>query len=478
MLGLAGGGQVAHRTRAPQRDRRLRGVHQDCSHRSSSTAAAPWPRAWRRVGRRTRRVSAAERRSADGIGQCADPRPRLLGPPVPDPTEPRARRTRRRRAARVLRRHPDPEGSVGAPSRRPGRVRACATRARAREFPKYQLGRRVVDETRYARRFAASIARVPPGRRIAVERSSGCSAADGTGVPARRHSRRCCGCRISTRSGCRCCSANGSARLASAPTLVAELARTATRCGDAPRSSSSARSSSSPRAAMVHAPTPVHCIANWAPLSDLPVRPKVNPLSCRLGLDRRFVFLYSGTLGLKHDTERLLELGAHDPGLARRRARRVLRGTGRRHVAAEARDRGLDDHARHRVPAVRTLARAAGCGRRVGRRARPERGVALGAVEGVDVSRRGPARSLPRSRHANSAAEFITAADSGLVVEPTDSVGWAEGARSGCTTTRRSGAGSARTRAPRRRRTSTSTRSPTRFRAVLATAARPEAVAR
>jgi len=49
-------------------------------------------------------------------------------------------------------------------------------------------------------------------------------------------------------------------------------------------------------------------IENWAPLSDLPLRPRDNAWRRRLGLGDRFVFLYSGTLGLKHRPELLFSL--------------------------------------------------------------------------------------------------------------------------------------------------------------------------
>jgi glycosyltransferase involved in cell wall biosynthesis len=49
-------------------------------------------------------------------------------------------------------------------------------------------------------------------------------------------------------------------------------------------------------------------IPNWASLADLPTTPKTNAWSLDHGLADRFVFLYSGTLGLKHDPELLLDL--------------------------------------------------------------------------------------------------------------------------------------------------------------------------
>lgn len=54
----------------------------------------------------------------------------------------------------------------------------------------------------------------------------------------------------------------------------------------------------------------VHVIPNWAPLSDLPRRPKANEWSAAAGLGGDFVFLYSGTLGVKHDPQKLLALAS------------------------------------------------------------------------------------------------------------------------------------------------------------------------
>jgi colanic acid biosynthesis glycosyl transferase WcaI len=49
-------------------------------------------------------------------------------------------------------------------------------------------------------------------------------------------------------------------------------------------------------------------ISNWAPLDELPVLPRDNEWAREQGLDGRLVFLYSGTLGFKHDPSLLLEL--------------------------------------------------------------------------------------------------------------------------------------------------------------------------
>jgi colanic acid biosynthesis glycosyl transferase WcaI len=60
-------------------------------------------------------------------------------------------------------------------------------------------------------------------------------------------------------------------------------------------------------------------IPNWGPLAELPVRPKANAWRAEQGLNDRFVFLYAGTLGLKHNPQRLVDLAdafANDPSVA------------------------------------------------------------------------------------------------------------------------------------------------------------------
>ena len=51
-----------------------------------------------------------------------------------------------------------------------------------------------------------------------------------------------------------------------------------------------------------------HVIPNWATLTDLPIGPKNNPWAQNHALADKFCFLYSGTLGMKHNPELLLKL--------------------------------------------------------------------------------------------------------------------------------------------------------------------------
>lgn len=59
-------------------------------------------------------------------------------------------------------------------------------------------------------------------------------------------------------------------------------------------------------------------IPNWAPLDELPQRPRRNPWSARHGLDDKLTFLYSGTLAMKHNPDLLLQVAVRfkdDPGV-------------------------------------------------------------------------------------------------------------------------------------------------------------------
>ena len=104
----------------------------------------------------------------------------------------------------------------------------------------------------------------------------------------------------------------------------------------------------------------VHVIENWAPVDELPVRPRENGWASRHGLDGKPVLLYSGTLGLKHDAGLLLQLADALPdGEGRSRVGGARRRLARRTAASEP--------AAARVPALR---RAAG---RARRRRRPAR---------------------------------------------------------------------------------------------------------
>ena len=57
-------------------------------------------------------------------------------------------------------------------------------------------------------------------------------------------------------------------------------------------------------------------VPNWAPLDEVSVAPKKNPWAARHGLEDQFVFMYTGTLGMKHDPSVLVALAQEFAGKA------------------------------------------------------------------------------------------------------------------------------------------------------------------
>ena len=57
--------------------------------------------------------------------------------------------------------------------------------------------------------------------------------------------------------------------------------------------------------------TSISVVENWAPLDEIRPNPKSNPWSISQGFSDKFCFMYSGTLGLKHNPTLLLELARH-----------------------------------------------------------------------------------------------------------------------------------------------------------------------
>lgn len=86
-------------------------------------------------------------------------------------------------------------------------------------------------------------------------------------------------------------------------------------------------------------PVKVTVIENWAPLPELPLTERDNPWRRAQGWGDDFVFLYSGTLGLKHDPALLASLAERLAGRARVAV--VSEGLGAAWLQGVARDRGL-----------------------------------------------------------------------------------------------------------------------------------------
>lgn len=82
-------------------------------------------------------------------------------------------------------------------------------------------------------------------------------------------------------------------------------------------------------------------IENWAPLADLPVRPKDNRWARAHGLDGRFVFLYAGTMGMKHNPELIARLAEAVRDYEEARVVVLSQGPGADYLRAQTAARGL-----------------------------------------------------------------------------------------------------------------------------------------
>jgi colanic acid biosynthesis glycosyl transferase WcaI len=85
----------------------------------------------------------------------------------------------------------------------------------------------------------------------------------------------------------------------------------------------------------------IHVVANWAPIDELPERPKDNPWAVAHDLVGVPVVLYAGTLGLKHDPQLLVSAAVALHGLARLVV--VSEGLGRDMLERERAARDLDN---------------------------------------------------------------------------------------------------------------------------------------
>ena len=85
----------------------------------------------------------------------------------------------------------------------------------------------------------------------------------------------------------------------------------------------------------------IHTIPNWGPLADFPTVSRSNDWSREHGLEDRFVFLYTGTLGMKHNPDLLLQLGSQyrqDPNV---RIVVISEGIGAEWLLRRCQDEGL-----------------------------------------------------------------------------------------------------------------------------------------
>ncbi|MBA3366293.1 MAG: glycosyltransferase family 4 protein [Actinobacteria bacterium] len=171
----------------------------------------------------------------------------------------------------------------------------------------------------------------------------------------------------------------------------------------------------------------VHVIENWAPLNELPLRSRDNAWACDHGLAGHRVILYSGTLGLKHNPDLLLQLA-----LAFRRddVRTVVvsEGPGADWLREHARDRSLENLIVLGYQPYERLADVLASGDILAVILEPEAGgfSVPSKVLSYHCAGRPLLAAIP---HENLAARVISGNESGVVVDPRDAQGFVAAAK-------------------------------------------------
>ena len=86
----------------------------------------------------------------------------------------------------------------------------------------------------------------------------------------------------------------------------------------------------------------LHVIENWGPLGEIAPRPRRNAWARKYGLLDQRVFLYTGSMGLKHDPGLLVALARHLKGRVDAAVVVISEGRGADVLAAYKNDEGLD----------------------------------------------------------------------------------------------------------------------------------------
>jgi glycosyltransferase involved in cell wall biosynthesis len=87
----------------------------------------------------------------------------------------------------------------------------------------------------------------------------------------------------------------------------------------------------------------IHVVENWAPLDEVPVVDKDNDWSKSQDLVQTFNFIYSGTLGMKHNPQLLVDLAQEFVGQDQVRVVVISEGLGAEFLAEQKKKLGLDN---------------------------------------------------------------------------------------------------------------------------------------
>lgn len=172
----------------------------------------------------------------------------------------------------------------------------------------------------------------------------------------------------------------------------------------------------------------IHVIHNWAPLEEMPERPRENVWSSSQNLGPLLRFVYAGTLAMKHNPALLLELARTLEQPARGELIVVSEGPGVEWLSAKAAEQKLKAIRFMGFQPFETLPDVLGSADVLVAILEPDAGIfsVPSKVLSYFCAGRPVLLAVPRE---NLAAKIVVEAHAGLVVEPTDIGGFCSAAR-------------------------------------------------
>jgi colanic acid biosynthesis glycosyl transferase WcaI len=176
------------------------------------------------------------------------------------------------------------------------------------------------------------------------------------------------------------------------------------------------------------APNTLTCIGNWPILEEMPVLPKANAWAKRQGVEKTFNFVYSGTLGLKHNPQLLVDLAQQFASDDAVRLIVVTQGLGRQFLEAAKAKYGLKNLLLLDYQPFEELPQVLASADVLVSLLEPEAGVfsVPSKILNYLCAGRPVLGAMPL---VNQASKTILEAKAGMVVEPTDGRGFLAAAK-------------------------------------------------
>ncbi len=167
----------------------------------------------------------------------------------------------------------------------------------------------------------------------------------------------------------------------------------------------------------------VSVIENWAPLNEITAMSKKNHWSQKHGLDDKFCFLYAGTLGMKHNPELLLKLALKLKNHKDCCIVVISEGLGANYLSLKKGQYNLENLILLKFQPYEQFSQVLGAADVLLTILEPDAGVfAVPSKVMTYLCARKPL--LLAVPHENMAAQIVLENDAGMVVSPTDEIGF------------------------------------------------------